>query len=174
MKTRLAVVMLLLSSLAQAEELIVSIDGQEKNVPCRILNLAITEAEMDRWSLDSAVGTYLQYQGLLAKGDIDAASKLATDPATTVRMMTQYRERLGAEDFKSEMTPNNVSILAELLSGDVTMLVVKTPNYIAAQLLVNADGKYRLISGPPFSDDAKALSKVLNMIRDGTFKLPEK
>jgi hypothetical protein len=166
--------MLLMSSLAQAKDLVVNVGGKDVTVKYNLLSREISEKDQDKGSQNSAVECSFLYYSLLAKGDIAGASQLATDPAAVAQEWGTYQERLGGVvDFKKEMaayfTSKNM-IIAELLLAEESMLVVKTPDYTAGQLYQKKNGKY-VVSGKPLSDAAKALGKVLNMINEGKVKL---
>lgn len=166
--------MLLMSSLAQAKDLVISVGGKDVTVRYNLLNREITEKDRDKGSQNSSMECSFLYYSLLAKGDITGASQLAADPAAVAQEWGQYQERLGGSaDFKKEMAAYFTSkntIVAELLLAEETMLVVKTPDYTAGQFYHKKNGKY-VVSGKPFSDAVKTLGKVLTMINEGKVKL---
>ena len=166
--------MLMVSSLAQAKDLLVNIGGKDVTVHYRVLDHEISEKDRDTGSQNSAMECSFLYYGLLAKGDIPGASQLAADPVAQAEVWNKYRERLGGDDFKKEMAAYFTSknrIIAELLLAEEAMLVVKTQDYTAGQLYQKKNGTYVVLSGKPFSDASKALGKVLNLINEGKIKL---
>lgn len=164
---------LLLSALAHAGELIVNVGGKDATIQSRVLDREIGEKDRNAGSQASPLDCSLLYYSLLAKGDIEAAAKLATDPAAATSEWNQYRERLGAADFRKEMaayfTAKN-RVIAALTHGDETMLLVKTPDYTAGQMYRLKDGKYFVVSGRRFSEASKVLGKALNLINEGKLK----
>ncbi len=175
MKTfALTCAMMLASSLSQAKDLVVNIGGKDIAVPYRILNREIGEQDRKGGGQNSALECSFLYYSMLAQGDIPGAAKLTTDPAAAVAQWTNYRERLGLDDFQKEMsayfTSKNV-VLAELTLAEETMLLVKTPEYTAGQLYQKNDGKFLVLSGRPSSDASKTLGKALNLIQEGKVKL---
>lgn len=166
--------MLLISSLAQATDLIVNVDGKDTAVQYRVLEREISERDRNTGSQNGALECSLLYYSLLAKGEIRAASQLATDSAAVGDMWRQYRERLGASDFQKEMTAYFTSknrVVAEIVFADEVMLLVKTPDYTAGQIYRRKDGKYFVVAGRPMSEASRVLGKVLNMIKEGKIKL---
>ena len=95
--------MLLMSSLAQAKDLVVSVGGKDVTVKYNVLNREISEKDRDKGGQNSAAECSILFYSLLAKGDITGASQLAMDPAASAQEWGQYQERLGADDFKKEM-----------------------------------------------------------------------
>lgn len=62
--------------------------------------------------------SYLLYS-LLAKGDIEAASKLSNDPEKTKAKYTRYKERIGEQEFKKMMADYFGGKAFATLTGDV-------------------------------------------------------
>lgn len=94
---------ILVSLLAQAADLTVNVGGKDTTVQYRVLEREISDKDRNTGSQGGSVDCSLLYYSLLAKGDIPAAAKLATDSAATAEQWKQYRERLGAADFQKEM-----------------------------------------------------------------------
>jgi len=165
---------LLVSSLAQAADLTVNVGGKDSTVQYRVLDREISDKDRNTGSQSASVDCSLLYYSLLAKGDIAAAAKLATDSAATAEQWKQYRERLGAADFQKEMaayfTAKN-RVIAEVAFADEVMLLVKTPDYTAGQLYRQKDGKFFVVSGRPMSEASRVLGKVLNLYNEGKIKL---
>jgi hypothetical protein len=165
---------LLISSLAQAAEVTVNAGGKDATVQYRVLDREISEKDRNTGSQSSPGECSLLYYSQLAKGDVKAASQLATDPSAAADTWKQYQARVGAADFKKEMaayfTAKN-RIVAEFVFADETMLVVKTPDYTAGQVYRQKDGKYFVVTGRPFSEASRILGKTLNMINEGKIKL---
>lgn len=165
---------LMASALAQAADLTVNVGGKDVTVQYRAVGREIAAQDRDTGSQNGALECSLLYYSLLAKGDIPAAAKLATDAAAATETWRQYRERIGAADFQKEMAAYFTSknrVIAEASFADETMLLVKTPDYTAGQLYRRKDGKYFVISGRPMSEASRVLGKVLNMVNEGKLKL---
>lgn len=165
--------MLLVTATGYAKEMMVSVKGQDHKINITSMKREITPQDRQAGSQTSALGCSLLFYSHLAANDIEKASQLSTDPKSVLDMWTQYRERLGADEFKKFMdeyfTAKNV-IVAEIVKGTTHMLVVQPPDEkAAAQLYLNRDGTFMLL-GTPTMDDAKVLLKVLTMIQDGTLK----
>jgi hypothetical protein len=162
--------MVLVSAMVQAKELVVTVDGKEVKMDCTIMNHEIKVSDKDKASQTNAMACSFLFYTLLAKGDIQGAARLSTDPARTVSEWTKYQARVGIEVFKKNIqdyfTSKNV-VLAELVLADDTMLVVKTEDFTVGQFYQKKAGKY-LVTETPFSD---TLGKVLNMIQEGKIKL---
>jgi len=167
--------MLLATSLAQARELVVTVNGTQVRLQATVLNREITTKDRQAKDRQSAVGCSLHFHGLLAAGDIDQASRLTSDPAKSREMWTSYRERLGKADFKKTMEEYFTSktiIQTELVHGNTHMLVVQPPDEPAgAQMYRKEKEGFVRVEGMA-SDEAKALGKVFGMIRNGAVKLP--
>lgn len=161
------------ASLASAKDISVEVDGKTVTVKATALNRQITGTDRDGGTQGTALGCSFLYYARLAKADIKAAAALSTDPKATEDKLTQYRDRIGADDFKKTMaayfTAKNV-VLAELAMGDAVMLVVKTDEYTAGQIYVKRGDKW-LWEENPRTEAGKAFGKVLNMIRDDKIKL---
>ena len=168
-----SIAFVLIASMAYASDLTVRVGDRDVVLKRTSINHEIRETDGDKGGRDSALECSFLFYGLLAKSDILGASNLAADPAKAADIWTRYSERLDKDDFKREMkkyfTSGNV-ILAELVLGDDTMLVIRTEDGIVGQLYLKKDGKY-FINGMPFSDSAKTLGKVLTMIQEGKIKL---
>ncbi len=168
-----SIAFVLIASMAFAGDITIKVGGKDVVLKHTSINHEIKKSDIDKGGWDSAVECSFLFYSLLAKGDIQEASTLATDPTKTADIWTNYRERLGMDDFKKEMqgyfTSGNV-ILAELVLGEDTMLVIKTEDGTIGQLYQKKDAKY-FMTGMPFSDAAKTLGKVLTMIQDGKIKL---
>ena len=175
MKSHLLVAATLLtSSLAQATDMTINVGGKDNVVQYRVVEREISEKDRNTGSQSSTVECSLLYYSLLAKGDINAASQIATDPSAATEMWTQYQARLGAADFKKEMAAYFVSknrVIAEFVFADETMLVVKTPDFTAGQIYRLKGGKYFVVTGRPLSEASRVLGKALNMINEGKLKL---
>jgi len=166
--------MLLLSSLAPAKDLLVNAGGKDMTVQYSVVNREISEKDRGRGSQNSAIECSILYYSLLAQGDIEGASQLATEPAAAVELWTQYRERLGADDFRKEMAAYFTSkntVLAEFLLTDEIMLVVKTPDYTAGQIYQKKNGKYVVVAGKHLSEASKTLGKALTLFKEGKVRL---
>lgn len=166
--------MLCLFSVARAGEFVVNAGGKDVTVQYRVLNREITEKDLNTGNQASAEECSFLYYSLLAKGDIRGAAQLDVNPAAAAASATQYRERLGADDFRREMAAYFTSksvFIAELALADESMLVLRTPDYTAGQLYRKKNGKYFVLSGMPLSETSKALGKALGLIKEGKIKL---
>jgi hypothetical protein len=165
---------LMIFSLAQAADLTISVGGKDNTAQYRVLEREISEKDRNTGSQHGAQECSLLYYSLLAKGDIQAASQLATDPAAAADLWRQYRERLGAADFQKEMadyfTVKN-RVIAEIAFADEVMLLVKTPEYMAGQIYRQKDGKYFVVTGKAMSEASRVLGKALNMFKEGKIQL---
>ena len=163
--------MLLLSSMVQAKDLVVIVDGKEIRTVCTTFNHEINDADKGKGSQASAMTSSFLYYGLLAKGDIEGAAMLSIDPPKAADKWIKYRERVGEEFFKKIMndyfTAKNI-ILAEVVLAEDTMLVIKTEDGPIAQFYQKKEGKYLVTDKPA---DGKTLGKVLTMIQEGKIKL---
>lgn len=165
---------LLTSTLAQATDLIVNMGGKDTTVQYRVLEREITEKDRNTGSQNGSIDCSLLYYSLLAKGDIRAASQLATDSAAATETWGQYRDRLGASDFQKEMAAYFTSknrVVAEIAYADEVMLLVKTPDYMAGQIYRQKNGTYFVVNGRPLSEASRVLGKVLNLVKEGKIKL---
>ena len=167
----LSLVMLLVSVTVQAREIIVFVNGIDTKISSALIQHEIKESDKANGSQQSALSCSFLYYGYLAKGDIQGAAKLSTDPAHDAEKWLKYRERLGEKDFLKMMadyfTIGNV-VLAEVVLDEETMLVVKTGDGFVAQFYRKKDGAYLTIDKPVAF---KAFGKVLNMIREGKVEL---
>lgn len=164
---------LMISSLAQAADLTVTVDGKDIAVQHRRLEHEISERDRNTGSQNGSLECSLLYYSLLAKGDIQGASQLATDAAAAADMWRQYRGRLGAADFQKEMAAYFTSknrIVAELAFADEVMLLVKTQDHTLGQIYRRKDGKYFVVTGRPLSEASRVLGKALNMVNEGKVK----
>lgn len=168
-----SIAFLMTASVVMAADLKVTAGGKDVTIKSTTINHEITIKDKDKGSQNSALECSYLYYSILSKGDIKKASELSLDPSKTAAKMSQYSERIGADEFKKTMaeyfTSGNI-VLAELTLGEEIMLIVKTKEYTAGQTYRKKDGKY-FISEMPFSDSAKALGKTLNMIQEGKLKL---
>jgi len=170
-KLTVCLAVFLFAAMAQAEEMRVSIDGKEIRMDRTMLNREITKDDRDKGNQTSALACSFSIYNLLAKGDIQGAAKLSVSPSKAAEKWTNYRERIGDEDFKKMMadyfSSGNVAI-AELYLGDDTMLVVKTEDGPVAQFYQKRGGKYLMTDEPT---SGKILGRVLNMLREGRIRL---
>jgi hypothetical protein len=168
-----SIAFVLIASIVFAGDLKVKVDNKNVVLKKISINHEIKKTDRDKGGRNSALDCSLLYYSLLAKDDIQAASKLEADPVKAADKWSKYKERIGKDDFKKIMedyfTSGNV-ILAELVLGEDSILVLKTEDGIAGQFYRKKDGKYFVI-GMPFSDTADTLGKVLTMIQDGEVKL---
>lgn len=165
---------LLISVTGYARDLVVPISGHDHKIKITTMHREITPGDRQTGSQTSALGCSLLFYSHLAANDIEKASLLSTDPKATQNIWTQYRERLGVDEFRQTMgeyfTVKNV-VVAEIVKGATHMLVVQPPDDRAgAQMYLNRDGTFVYLSAPT-TDDAKVLGKVLTMIQDGALKL---
>jgi hypothetical protein len=162
-------VMVLASAVAQAKELIVTVDGKEVKIDCTTINREIKAADKDKGSQAGAMTCSFMIYSLLAKNDIPGAAKLSIDPVKMTEKWTKYRDAVGVETFQKDMaayfTSKNV-VLAELVLDEETLLVVKTEDGPVGQFYRIKDKKFLMADKPP-----KTLGEVLNMIREGKIKL---
>jgi len=173
-RTRIAGALLAIAAtIASAADVQVEVDGRTEIVKATSLERPIVAEDRDAGSQQSPLNCSFLYFGHLARGDIEAASALSTDPKASAEKLTQYRDRVGAEEFRKTMaayfTSGNVA-LAELSLGEIVMLAVKSRDYTAGQFYVRQGGEWRWMERPPL-DAAKALGRVLNMIQSGQLKL---
>ena len=163
----------LTASSALAAEIPVDVDGKRVVVAATSLHRPIRPNDRDAGNQQSALGCSFLYYGYLARGDLSAAAALSTDPKVSADKLTQYRERIGADEFRKTMaayfTAGNVA-LAELSSGETVMLVVKTSEYTAGQFYTRQGNQWRWMERPP-GEAGRALGRVLNMIQNGSLKL---
>lgn len=157
----------------RADDLTVNAGGRDVVVQVRALGRDIVPGDRDTGGQQGPVECSLLYYSLLAKGDIAAASRLATDPAAAAETWQQYRERLGATAFEKEMAAYFTSrnrIVGEAAYGDEVMLLVKTSEYMAGQIYRRRDGKAYVVTGRPLSDASRILGKVLGLANEGKLK----
>jgi hypothetical protein len=163
----------LMASVVSAGDLKVRIGDKDITLKNTSINREITAKDKGKGGQNSAMECSFLFYSLIAKGDIQGASKLTTDPVKAEEKWTSYRQRVGEEDFNKEMgsyfTSKNI-LVAELAVGNDVMLVVKTADGQIGQLYQKKGEKY-FLTEMPFSDSAKTLGKVLAMIREGKIKL---
>ncbi len=168
-----AIVTTMNASTGIAADVPVEFDGRSFVVKAVSLQRLIEAKDREAGNQASPLGCSLLYYANLAKGDIAGAAAISADPQATAAKLTQYRERLGAEEFQKTMaayfTSGNV-VLAELTLRDTAMLVVKTKEYTAGQICVKNAGVWRWADRPP-AEEGRALGRVLNMIQTGKLKL---
>jgi|LFRM01.1.fsa_nt_gb hypothetical protein len=168
-RIKVALALGLVASLVVAKDITVEVDGKAVVIQATETNREIAEKDIAAGNQKTPLGCSLLYYALLARGDIEGASTLSTDPKATALKWEKYRERLGADEFKKEMaaffTSKNV-VSAELTGGESAMLVVKTPDYTGGQIYVRQDGKW-LIAESLKTGTGKAFGRILSMIQDG-------
>lgn len=170
----LPMAMFLAAALTQAADLTVNVDGKDTAVQYRSLEREISDRDRNTGSQDGSLECSLLYYSLLAKGDIQAASRLATDAGAAAEMWWQYRERLGAADFQKEMSAYFTSknrVVAEVAFADEVMLLIRTSERTLGQIYRRKDGRYFVVTGRPMSEATRVLGKVLNQVNDGRIKL---
>lgn len=158
---------------ARAADLTMNVGGRDVVVQVRAVGRDIVPADRDTGGQQGPVECSLLYYSLLAKGDIPAASRLATDPVAASESWQQYRERLGVAAFQKEMAAYFTSrnrILGEAAYGDEVMLLVKTSEYMAGQIYRRRAGKAYVVTGRPLSDASRILGKVLGLANEGKLK----
>jgi hypothetical protein len=110
----------------------------------------------------------------LSAGDIVEAALLSNAPRRRFEVLRDYRESVGAEEFKrvfaQYLDPQN-RLLAEIAIGQHRLLIwdlKESANRIAGQYFVEIDGRY-LVDDVP-NDERTSLRWVLEAYRSG--KLP--
>ena len=168
-----SIAFILIASMAFADDLTVKVDDKDVVLKRTSINHEIMPVDKSRGSQNSPMECTFLFYSLLAKGDIQGASKLSLDPAKTLEKWTNYMERIGGNDFRKGIedyyASNNI-VLAELLLGDDTMLLIKSTDAITGQFYKKKDGKY-FRSEMSSSDNLIILGKVLTMIQEGKVKL---
>ena len=119
----------------------------------------VTEAQ------DSARTSALQLLGLLAQGDIEAASRLSNAPARRREVLKAYRDSVGEAQFKrlygKYFQPPN-RLVAEAALGRRRLLIWnlgEAGNHLAGQFFIEVDGRYLLDDVP--SAERAQLQRVL-------------
>jgi hypothetical protein len=119
----------------------------------------VTEAQ------DSARTSALQLLGLLAQGDIEAASRLSNAPARRQEVLKAYRDSVGEAQFKrlygQYFQPPN-RLVAEAALGRRRLLIWnlgEVGNHLAGQFFIEVDGRYLLDDVP--SAERAQLQRVL-------------
>lgn len=113
----------------------------------------------------------------LSTGDIEEAAVLSTSPKRRFEVLQDYRQSVGAEEFKRVFAqyfdPAN-RLLAEVAIERHRLLIWElrgaagTPSHLAGQYFIEVDGKYLLNDVP--SPARAQLRQVLEAYRSG--KLP--
>lgn len=159
------------AAMAQAAEIVVTVEGKQVRMDRVTINHEITETDRNKGNQSTALACSFLIYDLLAKGDIQGAAAFSTDSSKAVDKWTKYRTRIGEESFNSTMkeyfTSKNVA-LAELVLGEDIMLVVRTGHGALAQFYQKRDGKYLMTNDPAAG---KTLGAILSMIREGKIKL---
>ncbi len=168
----LAIVLMVFgAAMAQAAEMVVTVDGKQVRMDRVTINHEITVTDRNKGNQSSAMACSFLIYDLLAKGDIQGAAAFSTDPAKAADKWARYRTRIGEEAFNSTMkeyfTSKNVA-MAELFINEDIMLVVRTEHGALAQFYQKKDGKYLMTNDPAAG---KTLGAILSMIREGKIKL---
>lgn len=121
---------------------------------------------------ESARDSATRLLGLLAEGNIEAASKLSTAPRHRYEVLRDYREAVGGEEFKRVYAryfhPGN-RLLAEAAIGPRRLLIWELGEayqYLAGQFFVEVDGEFLLDDVP--SAERAQLQRVLQAYRART------
>ena len=112
----------------------------------------------------------------LSTGDIEEAALLSNSPRRRFEVLREYRDSVGADEFKRVFTqyfyPEN-RLLAEIVIGNHSLLVWRLQDgasRIAGQYFVEVEGRY-LIDDVP-NDARTSLRWVLEAYRAGTISNP--
>ena len=118
---------------------------------------------------ESARDSATRLLGLLAEGNIEAASMLSNAPRHRYEVLRDYREAVGGEEFKRVYAryfhPGN-RLLAEAAIGRHRLLIWELGEvyqYLAGQFFVEVDGEF-LLDDVPSAGRAK-LQRVLQAYR---------
>ncbi|HLX80731.1 MAG TPA: hypothetical protein VKS43_09115 [Burkholderiales bacterium] len=123
---------------------------------------------------DSALNAAKLLNLYLSIGDIEAAALLSNSPRRRFELLRDYREKVGAEEFKrvfaQYFAPEN-RLVAEIIIGNHSLLVWdlrESATRIAGQYFVEIDGRYFIDDTP--NEVRSRLQLVLAAYRSG--KLP--
>lgn len=121
---------------------------------------------------ESARDSATRLLGLLAEGNIEAASKLSNAPRHRYEVLRDYREAVGGEEFKRVYAryfhPGN-RLLAEAAIGRRRLLIWELGEayqYLAGQFFVEVNGEFLLDDVP--SAERAQLQRVLQAYRART------
>jgi hypothetical protein len=121
---------------------------------------------------ESARDSATRLLGLLAEGNIEAASALSNAPKHRYEVLRDYREVVGGEEFKRVYAryfhPGN-HLLAEAAIGQRRLLIWELGEayqYLAGQFFVEVDGKFLLDDVP--SAERAQLQRILQAYRAKT------
>jgi hypothetical protein len=121
------------------------------------------------WAGESAKDTAFLVLRHLSEGNIAEAAALSNSPRRRFEVLSDYRDRVGEEEFKrvftSYLSPEN-RLIAEVVRGKHTLLVWKlaeADDHIAAQYYVEIEGKFLLDDVP--SPGRAELTRELRRIR---------
>ncbi|HBC85447.1 MAG TPA: hypothetical protein DCZ94_00685 [Lentisphaeria bacterium] len=170
-KITICLAIALVSAMVQAKELVVTVNGKEFKLDCTMINHEIKETDRDKGGQESVMACFFMYFDFLAKGNIQEASKLSTNPAKTVGSLTKLQENTGPEEFKKLMGKyfyENHIVLAEIIFEGDTMLVIRKPGGFVAQLYQKVDGKFFMANK---AASGTVLGEVLNQLQTGKIKL---
>lgn len=160
--------MLFGAALAAAKDFVVKIGKEDVKFDSNLLNREITLADKTTGSQKTALTCSFLFYGLLSEAKIDEASRISTDPQKTKAKWVQAQDRRGKASFMNTMDQyfkgENV-VVAEIVKGKHHMLVVRSPEYTAAQIYLETAQGFMLDEGWA-SADAQLLGKLFTLIQD--------
>ena len=125
---------------------------------------------------DSALNAAKLLNLHLSTGDIEEAALLSNSPRRRFEVLRDYRESVGAEEFKRVFAqyfhPEN-RLLAEIAIGRRRLLIWElksgaASSFLAGQYFVEVEGRY-LIDDVP-NDERTSLRRVLEAYRSGRIR----